>query len=69
MSDENFILVKKERIATAGFDLETKHDVTVIASVVRSYLTEKRAFQDLEILQDAQPEAIYDVISISHIDD
>lgn len=64
MSDENFILVRKERMDTG--DCEPS---TIITSIVRSYLTEKRAFQDLEILQDAQPEAIYDVISISHIDD
>ena len=64
MSDENFILVKKERIDTGALE-----PAMVITSIVRSYLTERRAFQDLEILQDAQPEAIYDVISISHIDD
>jgi hypothetical protein len=64
MTYELFILVKKERIEANELSLGR----AVVTSVVRSYLSEKRAFEDLHLLQEAQPEAIYDVLKTDHID-
>lgn len=63
-TETNFILVKRSR--TQHEDGTTS---TTIAQVVRSYLSQRRAFQDLELLQEAEPQAIYDVFDVAHIDD
>lgn len=48
--------------------LPTSHGKQVVR-LVRTYATEKRAQEDLELLQQSNPDAMYELQTIEHIDD
>jgi len=62
-SDTNFLLVE----VNAGEGLNSCQ--WPIKKVIRSYLSERRAEQDRDLLGDANPSSIYVVLNIHHIDD
>ena len=50
------------------FTAEGGGKVEAIRSVVRSYLTERRAQEDLELMRQSLPDLDYRVLVIEHID-
>lgn len=58
-SIENTILV----------ELEYGEPENKVLRVIRSYLSERRALQDLELLRELNPGKAYDIQTIEHIDD
>lgn len=55
---DNYLLVKCDGCAA---------DASIVR-VVRSYLSQRRAEEDLELLEKADPTSTYRVIPIEHID-
>lgn len=60
-NDSNFLLVQM-----TGNDITQS---TAIKQVIRSYLSEKRADQDRDLLAEVNPSGTYIVLTIHHIDD
>jgi hypothetical protein len=57
-STENFILVEVE-----------DQPLTRITNIVRSYLSQRRAQQDLDLLSELNPGKVYELHTVEHIDD
>lgn len=57
--DENFVLVKMDGCGAGA----------MIVRVMRTYLSEKRAEQDRELLERGDSVNVYRVIPVEHIDD
>lgn len=56
--DENTILV----------ELEYGEPANKVLRVVRSYLSERRAKEDLDLLRELNPGRAYDIQTVEHID-
>jgi metal-responsive CopG/Arc/MetJ family transcriptional regulator len=64
-NDTNFLLAEMEDMpASAGPTFRS-----TIKRAIRSYLSERRAEQDRDLLSEANPSGTYLVLSIHHIDD
>lgn len=60
MGTENFIIVRRKRNGAA---------VGNISEIVRSYLSRSRAEQDLDLLQRNIDDYVFEIITVTHIDD
>jgi hypothetical protein len=69
-SDTNFLLVQmthgKPHPAMNALAPRIEPEIKM---VIRSYLSERRAEQDRDLLSEANPSGTYLVLSIHHIDD
>lgn len=58
--ESNYIIVELHR-SEPGLD-------PYIARIIRSYLTKKRAEEDLALLREACPDRSFDIIDVEYID-
>lgn len=59
----------KANETTVLVELEYGEPENKVLRIVRSYLSERRAQQDLELLREINPGHAYDIQTIEHIDD
>lgn len=72
-SNETFVLVEMTVPAYKASEVKEMLDggrmpELFIQRIVRTYLSNSRADEDLELLQEANPQAVYRVFPVLHID-
>lgn len=59
----------KSNETTVLVELEYGEPANKVLRVIRSYLSERRALQDLELLRELRDGKAYDIQTVEHIDD
>jgi hypothetical protein len=67
-STDNYVLVEKARIAEAGVAPGAGQPVEFIKTVIRTYETNGRAQEDLDLINEMLPERRFEVLTVGFVD-
>lgn len=59
----------KANETTVLVELEYDEPANKVVRIIRTYLSEKRALQDLELLREVHTRSAFDIQTVEHIDD